>query len=328
MQTSNGLSADTRTALEQSNYLIAICSPQFKESKWCMQEIDYFIELHGGRTNQILPILIDGRPEDTFPQALCYDMRTVTLEDGSRKEMKVEVEPLAANVSGGTMANALKKLNVEFMRIAAPILGCSFDELYGRHQRRARSRIIKIVTAAIFAVSIFTSGLIYQMIPIKEQRDRALKNQSLALADKSRQMNVVGDKTMGLLLAMEALPKNLIIPNRPYVKEAKWALFENVASELSGMEIKDKYDYLSNIDPHKRVDASRNWSIESKVGSLSLNYYSNNPKYAEIKNIRTGKIVPIEEFDGILGLPASDNPLTYPEYAFFSKNNKEVPMLF
>lgn len=325
LPTSNDLSADIRAALEQSNYLIVLCSPQFKESKWCMQEINYFIELHDGRTNHILPILVEGNPAETFPQALRYDIRTVTLEDGSQRKMKVEVEPLAANVSGGTMANVLKKLNVEFMRIAAPILGCSFDELYGRHQRRARSRIIKTVVAVIVAVSVFAGGLLYQNIQVQKQRDRALMNQSLALADRSRQMNESGDKTMGLLLAMEALPKNLIFPERPYSKEAKWALFENIASERSGVEIIDDYDYMSRIDPHKKVGGST-WSIESEDGSLRLDYfhtYSYQNKKTEIHHTRTGKIVYIDKTYEIMGISLF-GALAYPEYTFFSKNNTYV----
>ena len=41
-----------RAALEQSEWLIVICTPELPESKWCMAEIDYFISL--GRRNRIL----------------------------------------------------------------------------------------------------------------------------------------------------------------------------------------------------------------------------------------------------------------------------------
>ena len=52
-----------------------------------MKEIDTFIELHG-REN-VLAVLVDGEPVDSFPHQLCVD------ENGN------PVEPLAADVRGG-----------------------------------------------------------------------------------------------------------------------------------------------------------------------------------------------------------------------------------
>ena len=48
LPTSSNLSNDIRTALEESEFLIAICSKTTKDSRWCMEEIEYFKELHRG----------------------------------------------------------------------------------------------------------------------------------------------------------------------------------------------------------------------------------------------------------------------------------------
>ena len=57
---STDLGGDIRTALENSEWLIAVCSPRYLESRWCMTELDYFIEL--GRRDHILAILVEGEP--------------------------------------------------------------------------------------------------------------------------------------------------------------------------------------------------------------------------------------------------------------------------
>ena len=46
-------------------WLIALCSEEYLESRWCMREIDVFIE--SGRKDRILPVLISGKPETAIP---------------------------------------------------------------------------------------------------------------------------------------------------------------------------------------------------------------------------------------------------------------------
>ena len=49
------LSENIRIALENSQWLIVVCSPSLLESRWCMFEIDYFLSL--GRRDRILLVL-------------------------------------------------------------------------------------------------------------------------------------------------------------------------------------------------------------------------------------------------------------------------------
>ena len=57
-------------------------------------------------------------------------------------------------------------------------------------------------------------------------RDETLSNQSLFLASLSTQRTAANDTTTGILLALEALPKNTAEADRPYVAEAEAALYE------------------------------------------------------------------------------------------------------
>lgn len=56
-------------------------------------------------------------------------------------------------------------------------------------------------------------------------RDTALTNQSLYLANLSQVQAKSGDTTAAILLALEALPKDMDRPDRPYVVEAEAALY-------------------------------------------------------------------------------------------------------
>ncbi|MBQ3159735.1 MAG: toll/interleukin-1 receptor domain-containing protein, partial [Clostridia bacterium] len=44
---SSNLGEDIQEALDESEWLIAICSPRYLESRWCQRELEYFIEKKG-----------------------------------------------------------------------------------------------------------------------------------------------------------------------------------------------------------------------------------------------------------------------------------------
>ncbi len=63
-----------------------------------------------------------------------------------------------------------------------------------------------------------------QKVQIAAQRDEALVSQSRFLADAAAAVTDDGNPMLGMLLALEALPKNLSDPERPYTAEAETAL--------------------------------------------------------------------------------------------------------
>nr|MCR5716450.1 toll/interleukin-1 receptor domain-containing protein [Lachnospiraceae bacterium] len=101
------LGDNIRAALQESEFLIVICSPRTLQSDWVLREIDTFLEMHD--REHILAVLIEGEPNESFPPALLSD------EAGN------PVEPLAADVRGATRGERRKKLRTEFLRLAAPL---------------------------------------------------------------------------------------------------------------------------------------------------------------------------------------------------------------
>ena len=136
---SSDLGADIEEALDNSEWFIAVCSPEYLKSKWCMRELEYFIERHG--LNHVLAVLVDGEPDNSFPEILCYGLDS----EGKR----TRIEPLAADLRENSLTKSLHKLKQETLRLIAPMLSVSYDDL----KRRARKRRIRI------ALSVATASL-------------------------------------------------------------------------------------------------------------------------------------------------------------------------
>lgn len=106
MPTSSDLAENITKALESSEYLIVICSPRTKKSQWVLKEIETFKKLHG--QDKVLALLIEGEPNESFPEQLRIINETQTLEDGSIVESTIEVEPLAADIRAASEKRCLK----------------------------------------------------------------------------------------------------------------------------------------------------------------------------------------------------------------------------
>ncbi len=242
------------SAIRESEYLIVICSKETPQSYWVQKEIETFIEMHDRA--HALAILIDGEPGESFPELLLTD------EDGN------PVEPLAADVRGETKAERNKKFKTELLRLAAPIIGCSFDDLRQRHRERIVRKVVGIVAgiAALVAAAGISFGL-YNANVAKEME--MLANEKAALADEKTQLaNDIlaeyneklmnqsrfyaaealtvleqGDRRSAALIAAEAIPT--AENGRPYVPEAEYALSRALHAYDTGLD-----SGLNEILPH------------------------------------------------------------------------------
>ena len=233
-----------RRALEQSRWLIVVCSPDLPLSKWCLAEVDYFIGL--GRQDHILTVLIAGEPEESFPTALRYI-------NGAERE------PLAADVRAESLGQTLRKIRREKLRLLAPMLGVGYDDLRRRQRERLLKQVAVVGATALTAMAGATAYVLAQnrllanQVELTEQqrqiavaneawavqeKNEALISQSKFLADLSRQETERGDPALAALLALEALPKDLQNPDRPLVPEAAAALtMANLADYQQGYEL-------------------------------------------------------------------------------------------
>ena len=216
------LGDNIESALSRSEYLLVICSPRTPESYWVQKEIDTFIGIHG--KDKVLAVLIEGEPNEAFPPQLLTD------DEGN------PVEPLAADVRGATKGERNRKMKTEIMRLAAPLLGCSYDDLKQRHRERKMKRMAAMAAAvAVFALA-FGAYHAYNAALIQENYEGKQRNQSKYLAETSLSLLQNGDRRAAVLVALEALPseKN----DRPYVAEAQYALSEALYVYDTGINMK------------------------------------------------------------------------------------------
>jgi WD40 repeat protein len=110
---------------------------------------------------------------------------------------------------------------------------------------------------------------------LAEQRDQALRTQSLFLADLARQETETGNATNGILLALEALPKDMSVPKRPYVSEAEVQLYSAAFNHRERLVLQGHKDYVNNAsfspDGQHAVTASKDGTArlwDAKDGSL------------------------------------------------------------
>ena len=110
-------------ALDHSQFLIVICTPDTPKSAWVQQEVRYFIGKHGH--DRVLPVLAAGTPEESIP-----------------RELLEGKEPFYVSVAGETPKQVLKNLNRELPRLAALILGCPYDALLHHWKRSPLQRLL------------------------------------------------------------------------------------------------------------------------------------------------------------------------------------------
>ena len=219
LQSSSDLSEDIRSAIEDSEFLIVICSPAYNESKWCMQELTRFRELHGDTNENIITLLVAGEPEDAFPELLRYtDMKTVD-ENGNETTVKVEVEPLAANIKADTLKESMKKLNTEYLRIAAPLIGCDFNDLYQREKKREAQRRVRLVGSAFAVLSVITAVSVGSAVAISKKNSE--------IKDKNDKINEQYDKIEEQYAEIEKQYGELLIENAGHLAAESEVLYKN-----------------------------------------------------------------------------------------------------
>ena len=209
LSTNANLSVKIKEALASSEYLIVVCSESLKESRWCLEEITHFKELHNGSTEKIIPFVVSGDPDKVFPEAI---LTTAVINPETGETEQKLVEPLAANIAAATPRESEKRFKTEFFRIAAPMLSTSYDSLYHRERKRKRRKrriIAASVAAAVLLFSIYSTAM---MMKISSQnRDLELKN--TALTNKTNELNLSNANLNQANLKLDKANADLVLTN-------------------------------------------------------------------------------------------------------------------
>lgn len=225
---SSNLSDDIYHALDNSEYLIVVCSKDTIESPWVAREVEYFLSHHP--QSNAFTVLVSGEPGEVFPEQLTY----VVNPDGT----KTDVEPLAMDIRADSERTMKKRLHKECKRLFAAMLGCPYDALVMREQRRRRRRMAGI-GALVLAVTLAFSGvMLVKNRQIRQKNSQleavnqelALKTQQILLRESELLTNNAldamadGDQSGAIRYSLEALVDES--GSRPYYAPAEQALIQ------------------------------------------------------------------------------------------------------
>lgn len=228
---SSNLTDDIFTALDQSEFLIVVCTPDTPQSLWCRREIQHFIEVHGRQ--RVITVLAAGTPEESIPP----EITTVYAEDGVT--VLEQYEPLCAYLVDTNPKKVLRNLDKELLRLYAAMLNCPYDSLRQRNKRRKMQQALAIASLA-FAVALgFIGMLVNRNLKIQAQnaeiaaqnleiaaqkRDVQMRESELLTADAREQLDK-GNTRQAIEAAVAALPKEGE-EDRPYYAPAEGILME------------------------------------------------------------------------------------------------------
>ena len=211
LSTSSDLGTEILKALQHSEYLIVICSPNSAKSQWVNQEIIDFKKIHGEK--KIHAIIIDGEPHakdsdkfdddlECFPEALKYKVN----EDGNLTN--IHNEPIAGDLRKGKDGKELGKL-----KLIAGLLGVKFDELNRREEKRnKRKRLVwSLVVALLFVVMAGLTLFSFKEKARAEDNKREAEKQLIIAANKTQSLSILTTKTIqALTLADEDVLKKYL----------------------------------------------------------------------------------------------------------------------
>lgn len=147
----HSLGEQTLAALEASQFLIVICSPNAVQSAYVNEEIRRFKAL--GRAARIIPVIVGGVPGD--PQRECFPpaIRFKLGADGALTNEREE--PIAADARPEGDGKEIAK-----QKVVAGLLGLGLDEIMRRAERaRKRRNRFRIGAAGVSVIVISATAL-------------------------------------------------------------------------------------------------------------------------------------------------------------------------
>ncbi|WP_338974694.1 TIR domain-containing protein [Fusobacterium vincentii] len=239
------LSTMIEEAIANSENLIVICSKRTSLSPWCRKEVQLFKKIHGA--NNIIPILIEGEPDESFIDELKNLKATFINSENVEEEKNIEL--LAADIrpdevkspsfkgyeilqnSKDSKLNELTKKSLDILkkseiyRIVASMLNVNYGDLKLRHQERYLKRIIYTSVAASIAMLIFVVSVTTLYLKSVVSERKANEQSSLMTLNMANEANLQGNRMLGVLIAQEAM-KNVSPKMEKYNKLE--AQYENI----------------------------------------------------------------------------------------------------
>ena len=290
------LADEIQKALDNSKFLIVICSPHSAKSEWVNKEVQSFID--SGRTEKIIPFIIEGTPNSGNDETECFPKAI--------RELPEEDELLGVNINEmGRDAAAVK--------VVAQMFGLRFDDLWQRHEREKKRRrrwfTVGIVTFTLMVLGV-AGWIWHQNVVLKQQRWQMLESQSKLIAEKAIS-NVSENSYLTRNLALDLLPKDLSNPDRPYTSESELMLREAMKHNTSKLVKGDTLDKIQILDFHpkgKQFLFVGEYETDSIIQEDKYNNYSYGRRYLFACDVETFSFRVVSEVDHNYWMNCSYSP--------------------
>jgi hypothetical protein len=149
------LGAQIRRALEQSLYLIVICSPRAAVSPWVNREVQAFKAL--GREERVLCLIVDGEPnaDPDLGELECFPPSVRFKVDAAGELTSEATEPIAADGRVGKDGKANARL-----KLLSGMLEVGFDQLHQRERQRALRRRFRLLLVSLALTVTMFAGYV------------------------------------------------------------------------------------------------------------------------------------------------------------------------
>ena len=186
------LSGAIDSALNNSRFLIVLCSPNSAKSQWVNKEVQAFVD--NKRVSQIIPVIIDGIPYTGDEQTECFVPALLELKGTDDERIGI---------------NAMAGREMASVKVVSQILGVSFDSLWNRYEREKEEERQRMI----------------------EEKRRLQRLESRYLAEKAKDAIAEGNSYLARKLALRALPENIYNDvDRPFLGDASDALCHSLFS--------------------------------------------------------------------------------------------------
>lgn len=146
--------------LNESKYLIVICSPESANAFWVNDEVQTFIAQ--GKGDKIIPFIVSGTPHSPNPKEECFPK---ALKELSKEE---EIRGIDVHRKEGKMHALIDVITTMF--------NIRFDELWQRHKRYQKRKRINIGCLIILFLSLLLALSVYFKKIQNENRKKIIDN--------------------------------------------------------------------------------------------------------------------------------------------------------
>ena len=145
----NELKTELNQKLEQSRYLLVICTPRSAQSPWVGAEIDTFVRM--GRRDRIIPVIVEGKPYSGDPETECFNPSLLKYFPHSNS-IDEDREILGVNIHEEGGGSRYMKRERAVIQVVSRMLSVDFDQLWQRQRRRIRRRIALWIIGTLFVI--------------------------------------------------------------------------------------------------------------------------------------------------------------------------------